>query len=66
MDACSIFTGIYISSVYKTMALKELDDRTLTVIGALGGLANGLSRLMWGLLYDKYGFKPLYTCVLFA
>jgi len=53
MDVCSIFTFMYMSSVYKTMAFQlgsGFDDFTLTVIGALGGLVNGGVRIVWGYL----------------
>ena len=53
MDVCSIFTFMYMSSVYKTMAFQlggGIDDLTLTIIGALGGLVNGGSRIVWGFL----------------
>ena len=55
MDVCSIFTFMYMASVYKTMAFQlggNLDDLSLTVIGALGGLVNGGSRIFWGNLQD--------------
>jgi MFS transporter, OFA family, oxalate/formate antiporter len=50
MDMCSVFTFIYMASVYKTIGIQVggLDDYTLTVIGSLGGLANGISRMVWG------------------
>lgn len=56
MDMCSIFTFLYLTNVYKTMGIKigGIDDFSLTIIGALGGLANGSSRIVWGLLMDKY------------
>jgi MFS family permease len=68
MDMCSIFTFLYLTNVYKTMGIKlgGLDDFSLTIIGALGGLANGSSRIVWGLLMDKYEFKTLYAIVLFV
>ena len=42
---------MYMASVYKTMAFQlggNLDDLSLTVIGELGGLVNGGSRIFWG------------------
>jgi len=41
-----------------------LDDNWLTLIGAVGGLANGGSRIIWGYLQDIYGFKKLYSLIL--
>jgi hypothetical protein len=56
MVMCSVFSFLYLTNVYKAMGIKMggLDDFTLTIIGALGGLANGSSRVVWGLLLDKY------------
>jgi MFS family permease len=42
----------------------SLDDFSLTVIGALGGLVNGGSRIFWGNLQDTYGFKRIYSGIL--
>ena len=58
MVMCSVFSFLYLTNVYKAMGIKMggLDDFTLTIIGALGGLANGSSRVVWGMLLDKYLF----------
>ena len=36
------------------------------MIGALGGLVNGGSRIVWGVIQDKYGFKKIYTFILLS
>jgi hypothetical protein len=43
---------MYMASIYKALGIQYggIDDYTLTVIGALGGLSNGFSRVMWGFL----------------
>ena len=66
MDMCSIFAFLYMASIFKTLGMQygAIDDATLTIIGSLGGLANGFSRITWGILQDKYGFKCLYKIVL--
>ena len=33
------------------------DDSYLSLMGGLGALSNGLGRLFWGSMVDKYGFK---------
>lgn len=65
---CSIFTFIYLASIYKALGIQygAIDDFTLTIIGSCGALANGFSRVVWGALQDKFGFKLLYACILFA
>ena len=54
------------ASIYKALGIQYggIDDYTLTVIGAIGGLSNGFSRVMWGFLQDRVGFKPLYSFIL--
>jgi MFS family permease len=68
MDICSLFTFLYVSSVFKTMAIQlgngALDDHWLTLTGAIGGLANGGSRIFWGYLQDIFGFKKIYAFIL--
>lgn len=59
-----IFFGVYVSSVYKNVALAYLDDYTLTLAGSIGAIANGSSRLFWAYLMDYLGFKKVYACIL--
>lgn len=41
-----------------------MSDKTLTLAGALGSLMNGISRIFWPILEDRYGFKPVMAVVL--
>jgi len=59
-----VFFGVYVASVYKTVALGLIDDRTLTIAGSFGSFINGSSRILWASLMDKYGFKRVYLCIL--
>ena len=59
------FIGFYIASVYKVIAQGSLSDRSLTIAGAIGSACNGTSRLVWGALQDKFGFKSVYSCMMF-
>ena len=36
----------------------------LTIIGSVSASANGLSRAMWAMLMDKYGFKKVFVGVM--
>ena len=58
------FLGMYIGQVYKVIALGTLSDKALTLTGAIGGIMNGISRPILGALFDKYGFKKVYFCML--
>ena len=65
MAFCSMFFCIYIISTYKIYGSSEdIDDFTLTMAGSLGAVANASSKLMCGILVDKYGFKKVYWAVL--
>jgi len=57
-----VFYGVFVTSVYKQIS--GLDDKILTMAGALGSVANGLSRIGWGTLSDKIGFKNTYKMLL--
>ena len=59
-----IFFGAFISSVYKMMAHQYITDHSLTTTGSMSMLFNGLSRVIWGRAYDKYGFKRVYYFLL--
>jgi OFA family oxalate/formate antiporter-like MFS transporter len=51
---------LYVASNYKGIALQSpalQSDRYLALVGALGGVTNGLSRPIWGSLYDRFGFR---------
>jgi len=47
MYASGLFIGIFMASVYKSIAIKYISDDILTTAGALGSFCNGLSRLFW-------------------
>ncbi len=42
--------GLLMSCNYKTFAKYKMDDRFLTIIGAFGAFACGLSRFLWSSL----------------
>jgi len=56
--------GFYVASVYKTSNQGMLSDSILTVAGSLGAICNGSSRIIWGGLQDKYGFRKVYTTLM--
>ena len=66
MDFCSVFPLFMLSSVWKTVGLHVggIDDYTLTLIGSLGSVANGLSRVVWGPVQDATCFTFVYKTVL--
>ena len=53
------------SNNYKVYGLINIkDDQFITLIGSLGSICNGLSRPIWAILFDKYGFKKAFTVLL--
>ena len=40
---------------------KIRDDKFLTTCGALGSLTNGVFRIGWGILMDKFSFRCIAT-----
>ena len=35
----------------------HIDDKFLTMVGSVGSLFNGFSRIGWGTAFDKFTFK---------
>lgn len=66
MAFLSSFYGMYMLGAYKIFGstVGNIDDFTLTVAGSLSSLSNGLCQLTMCTLFDKYGFKRIYGCVL--
>lgn len=66
MDFLTIFPLYYLASVFKTMGMKmgHIDDNFLTWIGSIGALANGCSRIGWGPIYDKTGYRMIYKIII--
>jgi MFS family permease len=57
--------GLLIANSYKLYGFDlKKQDSFLTLTGSLKDLSNGLSRAMWGLLMDKFGFKKCYFVIL--
>lgn len=61
----SMFYGLFLVNAFKNFGSKKIsDDGFLTLVGGIGGAMNGLSRLFWASLMDKYGFKRIYGALL--
>ena len=54
------------SNSYRDFGNKnEVEQNYIFIIGILFGIVNGSSRLLWGYLMDKFGFKPLMLIISF-
>ena len=53
-----------ISNCYRDFGNRnEVKQDYIFALGIMFGLVNGSSRLLWGYLMDKYGFKPLMAVI---
>jgi OFA family oxalate/formate antiporter-like MFS transporter len=51
---------MFIAFNYKEYGMLEIsDDSFLTIVGSCGSVLNGLGRLFWGILFDKFSFRTV-------
>ncbi|CAI2366979.1 unnamed protein product [Moneuplotes crassus] len=63
MFASSLYP-YYLASNFKSFGMQEIDnDHFITIVGAIGAISNGASRLGWAVLSDYFGFKKVYLCL---
>ena len=64
MVGCTLLFGFLLTNTYRTFGnAKELDELGMQTLSKIYTLLNTFSRLLWGLLYDKFGFKNPYRFV---
>lgn len=57
---CSVPFGMFVAFNYKEYGTTRIyDDNFLTTVGSCGSIFNGLGRLLFGMLLDKFSFKVL-------
>ena len=62
MPFMSFTFGLFVVNSIKLFGRKsEIDDLTLTWASSLSGLGNGITRPVWGYLFDMWKFKKTYT-----
>ena len=57
------FATLYVANVYKIATDGILPDHTLTIAASIGSIGNGVSRLGWATLQDRFGFKNIYAVI---
>lgn len=63
MFSLSVSSGYALLSNYKNIG-KQFDDKYLTlVVGNLASIANGGFRLFFGVAYDKFGFRCVFSII---
>ena len=62
----SIFYGIFLVSSFKNFGSSEggIDDSVLTLAGSIGAFVNGIFRVLWSGMLDKFSFKIIYSIIL--
>jgi len=55
---------LYLAANFKSLGLQEIgSDHFITIVGAIGAVANGISRVGWATLFDYFGFKKVYVSI---
>ena len=61
---CTLIFGFLLTTTYRTFGTKqELDEKGLQILSKFFTLLNTFSRLLWGIICDKFGFKIPYIIV---
>lgn len=64
LTACGLYL---INGNYKTYVKSSInDDYFLTIVGAIGAVANGCSRFLWNIFFLKTGYKTVMLIILGA
>lgn len=57
--------GYWVGNFFKQVGYRAgHSDRTLTLVGSLGALTNGLSKVLFASALDYWPFKPIYGSLL--
>ena len=65
ISCCHMFYGYYIINMFKTLGAETIhDDYYLTIVGSVGSLFDGVSRICWSSLLDYYPFNLVYRTLL--
>ena len=62
-----LYHGMFTVNQYKNygLSIESLDDdRFLSVVGAVGSIANGSMRTVWALCMEKFGFKAVFYTII--
>jgi MFS transporter, OFA family, oxalate/formate antiporter len=56
--------GLFFIANYKRIGLNAHPDSFVTIVGSVAALSNGLFRIVWGYLLDKYSYKSVNSLIL--
>ena len=55
---------MFIAFNYKEYGMLKIDDDSfLTTIGSFGAIFNGVGRLFWGVMFDKFSFRVISSLI---
>ena len=61
---CTLIFGFLLSNTYRNFGTrKNLGDKGMQILSKIFTLLNTFSRLLWGVIYDKFGFKIPYIII---
>lgn len=61
---CTLIFGFLLSNTYRNFGINQnLDDSGMQILSKAFTLLNTFSRLGWGVIYDKFGFKIPYLII---
>ncbi len=63
---CVLFHGMFVVNQYKNygLSIESLDnDKFLTIVGAVGSVANGSMRSVWAFSMEVFGFKTIFYII---
>ena len=61
---CTLIFGFLLTNTYRVFgSRKKLNDSALKALSLVFTLLNTFTRLLWGIIYDKFGFKIPYIIV---
>ena len=67
MNFCTLYFCYMVTNTNRSFGqLNMLNEGLLSTLSKTFSLLNGGGRIMWGILFDKFGFKPLYTLLVCA
>lgn len=65
MASCHFFYGYFYQVVFKLYGKDYInDDEFLTFVGATAAFSNGVFKIMWATLLDKYSFRRIYLGII--
>ena len=67
MHFCTTYFCYILTNTYRAFGqLNLMNEKVLSALSKTSAVLNGIARICWGGLFDKYGFKKLYVIIIVA